>query len=384
MSRFTHLAALAATFGLALPLAAATSTSQTRLTSSSGRDDRAVYAGGGSRIFFTSERTGASQVFVMNADGSGVRQVTSSPGGVSSFDASPDGTRIAFVAVDAGGEADVYVVHADGSGLTNVSATVGADLHPAWSPDGARIAFASDRHYPDGRSPELFVMDADGGCVTPLTLGPGDVRHPAWRPGTGPVGRGPCGVRLAPYHDTVDVRRVRVRGAVPLYPGRAFEGMRLVDAEDDLIRLDECDIPDPARCIGEIQLQSFTACRRNPAVYDIPIQRIFRLRGALVVQYDRASFDLMSGGTTTAIYGMRSRAMLERLVAALRPVRGPENLDRPLPRARLPRRAWRRLRSTARLREDSIIGSRREMVRSDRRALRAFRRHGSRAAPACD
>jgi hypothetical protein len=114
------------------------------------------------------------------------------------------------------------------------------------------------------------------------------------------------------------------------------------------------------------------------------MRRVFAARGALVFQYDRASFDVISGGTTTAIFGVRDRATLRRLVAALRPVRGPEGLDRPLPAARLPRSAWRALRRSAKVRPaDPIIVPRRAMLRSDAKALRALRRHGSRRAPAC-
>ena len=178
MTRFTYTAALAA-LALALPLVAAASGEHRRLTNSSARDDRAVYTADGSKIVFTSDRTGVSQVFAMNVDGSGVRQVTTSQSGVTAFDVSPDGTRIAFVQTDAGGNADVYVAGVDGSGITNVSASDAADIHPAWAPDGSRIAFSS---YRDGDA-DVFAVRADGSGLAKLTSSPGaDDQQPAWSP----------------------------------------------------------------------------------------------------------------------------------------------------------------------------------------------------------
>ncbi|MDQ5808603.1 MAG: hypothetical protein M3320_08010, partial [Actinomycetota bacterium] len=345
------------------------------------------------RVTFDLERgTAAAALMAIRPDGTGLRTIAPDAGEPAW---SPDGSRIAFATTrDRNGRTcfhectpnrEVYVIRADGTGERRLTNDPADDHSPTWSPDATRIAFASDRHYPAGRFPEIWSMDTDGGCLTQLTLGSDSPSTPVWWPASVPLRSGPCGVRMAPYHDGVDLAAVRVRHAVPLYPGRAFEGLRLSDAEDAFVQLGECELPDPRQCPEEeIQLQAFTVCRRHPAKYDIPLRRLFRLRGALVLQYDRASFDLVSGGTVTAIYGVASRSRLQRLVAALRPVRGPERLDRPLPRARLPRKAWRALRASARVRRGSIIAGRREMVRSDRRALRAFRRHGSRARPACD
>lgn len=57
---------------------------------------------------------------------------------------SPDGSRLVFTGYD-GGLSDLFVVNADGSGLTRLTNDRYADLHPAWSPDGSLIAFATDR-----------------------------------------------------------------------------------------------------------------------------------------------------------------------------------------------------------------------------------------------
>jgi hypothetical protein len=304
---------------------------------------------------------------------------------------SPDGTRVVFATSrDRNGETcfhecspnnELYMVNADGSGERRLTTTEGDEQEPAWSPDGTRIAFASDRHYPDSRAKEIWVMDADGGCATQLTFGPERTESPAWRPGRVPVGRGPCGSR-PPYHDVVDVSRYAVRDTLPLYPGRSFEGMLLTDAERGLLIYDDCDLPDPARCAGELQLQVSTSCTTHPAKYDIPGHPL-RMRGALVMDY-HDSVDVYSGGTVTRVFGVRSHARLRRLIAALRPISGPENLDRRLARPRLPRRVWRALRRSRAIRKDPIIIPKRALVKSDRAVLRAMRRFGSRKRPACD
>jgi Tol biopolymer transport system component len=57
---------------------------------------------------------------------------------------SPDGSQIVFTGYD-GGLADLFVVNADGSGLHRLTNDKYADLQPSWSPDGTTIAFTTDR-----------------------------------------------------------------------------------------------------------------------------------------------------------------------------------------------------------------------------------------------
>ncbi len=139
-------------------------------------------ASGGGRIAFVSNRDGGLEIYVMNADGSGLMRVTDDMISKEDPDWSPDGTRIAFTGKHEG-NLDVYVVSADGSGLVRLTHDEAVDRDPDWSPDGARIAFESSR---DGDW-EIYVMNADGSGVTRLTDNAVDDTRPAWSPDGGRI-----------------------------------------------------------------------------------------------------------------------------------------------------------------------------------------------------
>jgi Tol biopolymer transport system component len=124
---------------------------------------------------------------VMNPDGTGRRYVASwhledeifYPGDQWPPQWSPDGERLLFVNETPFSGVDIFVVNADGSGLRNLTNSPGRDDYPVWSPDGRKIAFVSTR---DGNS-EIYVMDADGSHQVNVSNSPEtfDV-SPQWRP----------------------------------------------------------------------------------------------------------------------------------------------------------------------------------------------------------
>lgn len=101
---------------------------------------------------------------------------------------SPDGTQIVFVC-SCDGDSDIYVVKADGTGLRQLTDAPGIDVSPRWSPDGTRIVFESRRDtnydiegfetWRDSNS-NVYVMNADGSCQRRLTDNPESDQSPVW------------------------------------------------------------------------------------------------------------------------------------------------------------------------------------------------------------
>jgi Tol biopolymer transport system component len=132
--------------------------------------------------------SGIHEIWLMNPDGTNRRQLTFPPqheevaslnGQDSMPDWSPNGSEIAFVR-HYRGRSDIYVIRADGSGLRRLTNTNQAGQHswPAWSPDGKRIVFVSVSR----RKPAIYTMNADGSHPKRLTTGGIDYAYPDWQP----------------------------------------------------------------------------------------------------------------------------------------------------------------------------------------------------------
>jgi hypothetical protein len=113
---------------------------------------------------------------VANADGT-VATPIPNVGGEPAW--SPDGTKIAFIQSDFPNGYDIYTVNADGSGLTNVTNSPSQDdLYPDWSPDSTKITYA----HPLAR--EIWRVNRDGSGQVAVTS-PGSAQYsksPVWSP----------------------------------------------------------------------------------------------------------------------------------------------------------------------------------------------------------
>jgi len=133
-----------------------------------------TWSADGSMIAFASSRVGKRQLFIMNADGTNIRQVTNlqDMGGRSSW--SPDGRRLAFYKGPTG-DHNIFIINVDGTNLVQLT-NGGDNLGPSWSPDGNWIAFAS---YRDGNN-EIYIIHPDGTGLTRLTNNPTSDWQPRW------------------------------------------------------------------------------------------------------------------------------------------------------------------------------------------------------------
>jgi len=165
-------------------------TGLTKLTSTPGYDAEATISRDG-RIVFTSVRDGDMEIYSMDLDGGDVRRLTNRPGPDGGPFFSPDGTKIVFRgrALKPGPELDDYrallrdglwrptslelfVMNADGSDLRQVTSLGAASFAPYFTPDGRRIIFSSNYHDPRGRDFELFLVNLDGTGLEQVTFNP--------------------------------------------------------------------------------------------------------------------------------------------------------------------------------------------------------------------
>jgi Tol biopolymer transport system component len=164
--------------------------SGTRVLQYSGTlDQLPKWSPNGREIVFTSTRAGAAHVYLMNADGSNVRQLT---GEATSQDQSPawspDGSKIVFERCMNGAgpvpwvcnsQWDLFVMNADGSSARNLTNTAEADEHNGkFTPDGGSIGFMSNR---DGHA-QIYLMGADGSNPVNVTHSTSNEEMPDFTP----------------------------------------------------------------------------------------------------------------------------------------------------------------------------------------------------------
>ena len=117
-----------------------------------------VWSPDGKKIAFAGTQGaygGGSIAYVVNADGTERRKLLSSEDSISSLAWSPDGKKIAFSNI-----IDIYVMNSDGSGQSNLTSTNGIpETAPSWSPSGKQIAFTSGQVY---ENQDIYVMNTEG------------------------------------------------------------------------------------------------------------------------------------------------------------------------------------------------------------------------------
>ena len=113
---------------------------------------------------------GTSDVYITNADGTGLRRLTTNRADDFDPSLSPDGSMVAFRSKRDGGN-EVYAMRDDGSGQHDVSNDPADDWGLAWSPDGRYLVF----------SPGLNVLHPDGsGLVEIPSPGAGEPEFADW------------------------------------------------------------------------------------------------------------------------------------------------------------------------------------------------------------
>ena len=197
-----------------------------RLTDNEADDGDPSWSADGRRIAFVSNRDGNREIYVMNADGLGVRQLTDNEADDYDPSWSADGRRIAFVS-NRDWDDDIYVMNTDGSGVRRLTDNEESDYDPSWSADGRRIAFTS---YRDGNG-EIYVMNADGSGVRRLTDSEASDYDPSWSPdGRRIVFASDREGNLEIYvmnADGSDVRRLTDNEAWDSYPSWSTDGWRI-------------------------------------------------------------------------------------------------------------------------------------------------------------
>jgi Tol biopolymer transport system component len=179
-----------------------------QLTSGPGQNIHPMWSPDGSRILFNTTHFAAAatpasppgenriigektdddmDLATVRPDGAGLTRITHG-GGYTYASFSPDGKFILH-RKQQGEVSQIFLMNADGSGDHNLSGTFNLDGWPAWSSDGKRVVFS--RHVQNGF--QLFVMNRDGSGARQLTDAIGEFVNPRWSPDGAKI---LCGRRL--------------------------------------------------------------------------------------------------------------------------------------------------------------------------------------------
>ncbi|MGD8865206.1 MAG: protein kinase, partial [Anaerolineales bacterium] len=153
----------------------------------SGPSTATPTGGGIGQIAFASNRSGKTQIYLINIDGTGIQQLTSLNDGACQPAWSPSGEQLIFTSPcrinqDIYPGSSLWLIEVDRAGNTSdpiqLRTAPGGDFDPAWDPNGGRIAFTSLR---DNR-PQIYRMNLDGTELVNLNDDLAQNRQPSWSP----------------------------------------------------------------------------------------------------------------------------------------------------------------------------------------------------------
>ncbi len=172
-----------------------------RLTSYDVYTAEGVLSPDGSRIVFTSLKSGDLEIYTMKPDGTDVRRLTHTLGYDGGAWWSPDGKKIVYRANHPTDSAEVaryrsllaqrlvrpskvelFVMNADGSDQRQITRLGGANFGPSWTPDGKRIIFSSNFPEPRSGNFDLYTVNENGSGLEQITFDPGFDGFPMFSP----------------------------------------------------------------------------------------------------------------------------------------------------------------------------------------------------------
>jgi Tol biopolymer transport system component len=170
-----------------------------RLTETPGYDAEATWCGRGGKLVFTSVRDGDLDLYVMDEAG-GTKRLTTGAGYDGGAFFSPDCSEIVWRASRPEGAAleqyrsllakslvrptalEIFLMNADGSNQRPLTSNGAANFCPTFHPDGRRILYASNAGSAGGREFDLWILDKTGGEPERITLSPGFDGFPHFSP----------------------------------------------------------------------------------------------------------------------------------------------------------------------------------------------------------
>jgi dipeptidyl aminopeptidase/acylaminoacyl peptidase len=204
-------------------------------TNSSDYTTGVSWSADGRLLAFSAYRGSDPDIYIVQANGKRLHQVTFSRGIDIDPSWSPDGKHIAFE-TNRNGNVDIYSIDSTGRNAKRLTTGAENEQDPAWSPDGTRIAYTVEAT--DGSTREVWVMNADGTNQTQLTSTPNFSENPNWSPDGSRIAfdsdrleKGDLDV-YSMRADGSDVKRLTTTPALDALPAYSPDGKKIVFVSD--------------------------------------------------------------------------------------------------------------------------------------------------------